>query len=208
VKGYVIFLTKKTNIFYSAKLIFRSFATFFGLILFWSGAKQRFCFTGCRSVWNQTARIWALDFLARWQATPSIRTFLTPPYISIFLVLKVSKTGHFLTPPPPYKFLRNIWMVPCSTEVPAMSTPTKWSIRALLHFRRSPPLKKGQLISKQFGAPIRQLKMSDIFAQNLPCVIFHGQISFIYCFLIKITQVFHGKIWNIKIQVYKYWLLR
>ena len=45
-----------------------------------------------------------------------------------------------------------------------MSTPTKWSILALLHFRRSPPLKKDQLISKEFffGGPIQQTKMSDI----------------------------------------------
>ena len=34
-----------------------------------------------------------------------------PPYISMFLVLKISKNWHFLTPPP-YKCLRNIWMVP------------------------------------------------------------------------------------------------
>jgi hypothetical protein len=51
------FYIKKTRIFYGAKLIFSSFATFFGLTIFWSGAKQRFCFSGCRSVWDQTARI-------------------------------------------------------------------------------------------------------------------------------------------------------
>ena len=50
----VFFLQKKTNIVYGAKLILRSFATFFVLTIIWSGAKKRFCFTGCRSVWNQT----------------------------------------------------------------------------------------------------------------------------------------------------------
>ena len=49
--------------FYGVKLVFRSFATCFGLTIFWSSAKQRFCFIGCRSVCNQTARIWALGFL-------------------------------------------------------------------------------------------------------------------------------------------------
>ena len=50
-----------------------------------------------------------------------------------------------------------------------MSTPTKWSILALLHFRRSPPLKKDQLISKQFffGATIWQTKMSDIIYEEI-----------------------------------------
>ena len=32
----------------------------------------------------------------------------------MFLVLLISKNWHFLTPPPPYKCLRNIWMVPIS----------------------------------------------------------------------------------------------
>ena len=35
-----------------------------------------------------------------------------PPYVSMFLVLRISKNWHFLTPLPPYKWLRNIWMVP------------------------------------------------------------------------------------------------
>jgi hypothetical protein len=51
-KGYVLFSTKKTNIFYGAKLIFRSFATFFGLTIFLSGVKQKFLFTDFRPVWN------------------------------------------------------------------------------------------------------------------------------------------------------------
>ena len=51
------FLQKKTqHFFYGAKLIFKLFATFFGLTIFWSGAKQRFLFTDCRSVWNHTGR--------------------------------------------------------------------------------------------------------------------------------------------------------
>ena len=35
-----------------------------------------------------------------------------PPYVIMFLVLKIIKNWHFLTPLPPYKWLRNIWMVP------------------------------------------------------------------------------------------------
>ena len=35
-----------------------------------------------------------------------------PPYVSMFLVLRISKNWHFLTPLPPYKCWRNIWMVP------------------------------------------------------------------------------------------------
>ena len=41
------------------------------------------------------------------------------PYVIMFLVLKIIKNWHFLTPLPPYKWLRNIWMVPylgCCTE--------------------------------------------------------------------------------------------
>ena len=37
-----------------------------------------------------------------------------PPYVSMSLALKISKNWHFLTPLPPYKCLRNIWMVPSS----------------------------------------------------------------------------------------------
>ena len=77
---YPFFYKKRPTFFYGAKLTFRSFATFFGLTIIWSGAKQRFCFTGCRSVWNQTARIWALDFLARWQLT-SYALYYNLPYI-------------------------------------------------------------------------------------------------------------------------------
>ena len=35
----------------------------------------------------------------------------SPPYVIMFLALKIIKNWHFLTPPP-YKWLRNIWMVP------------------------------------------------------------------------------------------------
>ena len=38
-------------------------------------------------------------------------TFL-PPYVSMFLVLRISKNWRFLTPLPRYKCWRNIWMVP------------------------------------------------------------------------------------------------
>ena len=74
------FTKKRLAFFYGAKLIFRSFATFFGKTISWSDAKQRFCFTGCRSVWNQTARIWALDFLARWPST-SHALYYNLPYV-------------------------------------------------------------------------------------------------------------------------------
>ena len=44
-KVVLFFLQKKTKQKnYGAKLIFWSFATFFCLTIFWSGAKQRFCF--------------------------------------------------------------------------------------------------------------------------------------------------------------------
>ena len=33
-------------------------------------------------------------------------------FCSMFLVLRISKNWHLLTPPPPYKCWRNIWMVP------------------------------------------------------------------------------------------------
>ena len=52
---YVVFLTiKRLKKFYDAKLIFWSFATFFGLTIFWSGAKQRFCFSEIYYFINQS----------------------------------------------------------------------------------------------------------------------------------------------------------
>ena len=51
------------------KIIRWSMISQIGKTIFWSGAKQRFCFSGCWSVCNQTARIWALGFLAWWQLT-------------------------------------------------------------------------------------------------------------------------------------------
>ena len=60
-----------------------------------------------------------------------VSTFLgfldLPPsiYISLFLVLKISKNCHFLTPLPPYKFLRNICMVPLRCA--ALECPQFWS---------------------------------------------------------------------------------
>ena len=73
----ICFSKKIPKKIYGAKLIFWSFATFFGL------TKQRFCFTGCRSVWNQTARILALDFLARWQLT-SPALYYNLPYNNVY----------------------------------------------------------------------------------------------------------------------------
>ena len=63
------FTWKRLKKFYDAKLIFWSFATFFVLTIFWSGAKQRFCFRESMSVLNQNGRIQALGFLARWWLT-------------------------------------------------------------------------------------------------------------------------------------------
>ena len=74
----MIVYIKRTSIFYGAKLISRPFATFFGKIIFWSGAKQRSCFTGCRSVCDKTARIWALGFLAWWQLTSHALNYNLP----------------------------------------------------------------------------------------------------------------------------------
>ena len=50
----LVFWQKKTKQFYDAKLIFWSFATFFGLIIFWSGAKQRFCYSEIYYFINQS----------------------------------------------------------------------------------------------------------------------------------------------------------
>ena len=63
--GYAGYWQKKTKKVYDAKLIFWSFATFFVLTIFWSGAKQRICFRESMSVLNQNGRIQALGFLAR-----------------------------------------------------------------------------------------------------------------------------------------------
>ena len=77
--GYSPFFYKKRlAFFYGVKLIFRSFATFFGKTISWSGAKQRFCFTGCRSVWDQTARTWAPGFLAWGQLTSHALNYNLP----------------------------------------------------------------------------------------------------------------------------------
>ena len=48
---------------------FWSFATFFIPSIFWSGAKQRFCFREFMLVLDQNGRIQALGFLARWRLT-------------------------------------------------------------------------------------------------------------------------------------------
>ena len=47
----------------------RLFKEDFVLTFFESEAKHRFCHRGCRSVWNQTARIGAPGFLSWWQLT-------------------------------------------------------------------------------------------------------------------------------------------
>ena len=71
---------KKTKKIYDARLIFWSFATFFVLNIFWSGAKQRFCFRESMSVLDQNGRIQALGFLARWRLT-SHALYYKIPYI-------------------------------------------------------------------------------------------------------------------------------
>ena len=71
-------------------VFFRSFATFFGKTISWSGAKQRFCFTGCRSVWDQTAITWAPGFLA-WGQLTSHALNCNLPYSSPLLSLLLGK---------------------------------------------------------------------------------------------------------------------
>ena len=51
------FYKTRPTFFYVAKLIFRSFATFFRLTIFWSDPNKGFLFTDCRSACNHTARI-------------------------------------------------------------------------------------------------------------------------------------------------------
>ena len=63
------FTWKRLKKFYDAKLIFWLFATFFVLTIFWSGAKQTFCFRESMSVFEQNGRIQALGFLTRWRLT-------------------------------------------------------------------------------------------------------------------------------------------
>ena len=62
--------------------MFWSFATFFGSTIFWSGAKQRFCFRESMSVLDQNGRIQAPGFLARWQLT-SHALYYNLTYLSI-----------------------------------------------------------------------------------------------------------------------------
>jgi len=71
-------------------LIFWSFATFFGLTIFWSGAKQRFCYTESMSVLDQNGRIYALGFLARWQLT-SHALYYKIPYSRASLLQETAK---------------------------------------------------------------------------------------------------------------------
>ena len=48
----------------------------------------------------------------------NLRLFGLPlPPVSMFLVLKIRKICHFLTPSSPYKCLRNIWMVPKECQI-------------------------------------------------------------------------------------------
>ena len=68
--GYVCpFSTKKDHQILWCQIDFWSFATFFGPAIFWSDAKQRFCFGESMSVLDQNGRIQALGFLAWWQLT-------------------------------------------------------------------------------------------------------------------------------------------
>ena len=79
------FTWKRLKKIYDAKLIFWSFATFFVLTIFWSGAKQRFCFRESMSVLDQNGIIHALGFLARWRLS-SHALYYKIPYCLYYLV--------------------------------------------------------------------------------------------------------------------------
>ena len=55
---------------------------FFVRTIFWSGAKQRFCFRESMSVLEQNGRIQALGFLARWRLTSHALFYKIPYFIS------------------------------------------------------------------------------------------------------------------------------
>ena len=64
------FFDKKRPIFFMmSNWFFDHLQLFFVLTIFWSGAKQRFCFRESMLVLDQNGRIQALGFLARWRLT-------------------------------------------------------------------------------------------------------------------------------------------
>ena len=87
---------KKTKKNMMPNWFFWSFATFFVPTIFWSGAKQRFCFRESMSVLDQNGRIQALGFLS-WlcplQVTQPITTFLS---IASYLHIHEIRTDVFL----------------------------------------------------------------------------------------------------------------
>ena len=75
--------------------------------------------------------------------------------LSMLLVMKISRNWHFLTPFPPYKCLRNIWMVPNSFWLfpctPLMNEKLKkavvvMNIKNFFIFHNFDDVCKGQLI--------------------------------------------------------------
>ena len=67
--GYAVFRQKKDQNFLWCQIDFLIIFNFFVLTIFWSAAKQRFCFRESMSVLDQNGRIQALGFLARWRLT-------------------------------------------------------------------------------------------------------------------------------------------
>ena len=68
----IIFFTNSHKKFYGAKLIFRSFAIFFGPTVIASGAKQKLLFPQSMSVLDQSAIIDSPDFPARGQLSSDL----------------------------------------------------------------------------------------------------------------------------------------
>ena len=71
-------------------MIFWSFTTFFVPTIFWSGAKQRFCFRESMSALDQNGRIQSLGFLARWRLTSHAL------YYKILIKISILKGNWFI----------------------------------------------------------------------------------------------------------------
>ena len=136
---------KKAKIFYDAKLIFWSFATFFVLTIFWSGAKQRFCFRESISVLNQNGRIQALGFLARWRLTSQALYYKIPYAASIFR----HEFSHFFR-----QIAKCLWsLLLCQVQAnPAGALSSQYLLKTskkqLIHFLATEKLRPGARLSK------------------------------------------------------------